>query len=208
MSTSINTIVLDLGGVLVDWSPLYVYDDSYFADPVDREFFFNHICTSDWNEQQDAGYPLQKATEEKLAEFPQPKWEQPIRDFYGRWIEMLKGPLPETVELFKTLKAKEQYRFYALTNWSGENFHIALERFDFLHWFDGRLVSGQVGTRKPFPEFYQLLFTRYQINPAQAIFIDDNLRNVKAGEQMGMKGIHFQSAAQLQASLQELGVPQ
>jgi len=206
LSTSIDTIVWDLGGVLVDWSPLYVYDDSYFADPADRDFFFKHICTSDWNEQQDAGYPLQKATEEKLAEFPQPKWEQPIRDFYGRWIEMLKGPLPETVELFKTLKAKEQYRFYALTNWSGENFHIALQRFDFLHWFDGRLVSGQVGTRKPFPEFYQLLFTRYQINPARSIFIDDNLRNVKAGEQMGMNSIHFQSAAQLHVSLQELGV--
>ncbi|NBY24978.1 MAG: HAD family phosphatase [Chitinophagaceae bacterium] len=206
MSTSIDTIVWDLGGVLVDWSPLYVYDDSYFADPADRDFFFKHICTSDWNEQQDAGYPLQKATEEKLAEFPQPKWEQPIRDFYGRWIEMLKGPLPETVELFKTLKAKEQYRFYALTNWSGENFHIALQRFDFLHWFDGRLVSGQEGTRKPFPEFYQLLFTRYQINPARSIFIDDNLRNVKAGEQMGMNSIHFQSAAQLHVSLQELGV--
>jgi 2-haloacid dehalogenase len=206
LSTSIDTIVWDLGGVLVDWSPLYVYDDSYFADPADRDFFFKHICTSDWNEQQDAGYPLQKATDEKLAEFPQPKWEQPIRDFYGRWIEMLKGPLPETVELFKTLKAKEQYRFYALTNWSNENFHIALQRFDFLHWFDGRLVSGQEGTRKPFPEFYQLLFTRYQINPARSIFIDDNLRNVKAGEQMGMNSIHFQSAAQLQASLQELGV--
>lgn len=206
MNSSIDTIVWDLGGVLVDWSPLYVYDDSYFADPADREFFFKHICTSDWNEQQDAGYSLQKATEEKLAEFPQPKWEQPIRDFYGRWVEMLKGPIPETVALFKALKAKDRFQFYALTNWSGENFHIALQRFDFLHWFDGRLVSGQEGTRKPFPEFYQLLITRYQINPVRAIFIDDNLRNVKAGEQMGMKSIHFKSAAQLHADLHQLGI--
>ena len=206
MNSSIDTIVCDLGGVLVDWSPLYVYDDSYFADPADREFFFKHICTSDWNEQQDAGYSLQKATEEKLAEFPQPKWEQPIRDFYGRWVEMLKGPIPETVALFKALKAKDRFQFYALTNWSGENFHIALQRFDFLHWFDGRLVSGQEGTRKPFPEFYQLLITRYQINPVRAIFIDDNLRNVKAGEQMGMKSIHFKSAAQLHADLHQLGI--
>lgn len=206
MSQSINTIVWDLGGVLVDWSPLYVYDEHYFKDLSERDYFFNHICTSDWNEQQDAGYSLQKATEEKLIEFPAAKWAQPIRDFYGRWIEMLKGPLPETVSLFKALKAKEQYRFYALTNWSGENFHIALDRFDFLHWFDGRLVSGQEGTRKPFPEFYQLLFSRFQIDPARALFIDDNLRNVKAGEQLGMKGIHFQSAAQLQVSLQELGI--
>jgi 2-haloacid dehalogenase len=206
LNSSIDTIVWDLGGVLVDWSPLYVYDDSYFADPADREFFFKHICTSDWNEQQDAGYSLQKATEEKLAEFPQPKWEQPIRDFYGRWVEMLKGPIPETVALFKALKAKDRFQFYALTNWSGENFHIALQRFDFLHWFDGRLVSGQEGTRKPFPEFYQLLITRYQINPVRAIFIDDNLRNVKAGEQMGMKSIHFKSAAQLHADLHQLGI--
>ena len=51
-------------------------------------YFFSHICTSDWNEQQDAGYSLQKATEEKLAAFPDPKWQQPIRDFYGRWIEI------------------------------------------------------------------------------------------------------------------------
>ena len=206
MSQPINTIVWDLGGVLVDWSPLYVYDAHYFKDSSERDYFFNCICTQDWNEQQDAGYSLQKATEEKLAEFPEAKWAQPIRDFYGRWTEMLKGPLPETVSLFKTLKAKEQYRFYALTNWSGENFHIALERFDFLHWFDGRLVSGQEGTRKPFPEFYQLLFSRFQIDPARALFIDDNLRNVKAGEQLGMKGIHFQSASQLQVSLQELGI--
>ena len=206
MNSSFDTIVWDLGGVLVDWSPLYVYNDSYFSDPADREFFFKHICTSDWNEQQDAGYSLQKATEEKLAEFPQPKWEQPIRDFYGRWVEMLKGPIPETVALFKALKAKDRFQFYALTNWSGENFHIALQRFDFLHWFDGRLVSGLEGTRKPFPEFYQLLITRYQINPLRAIFIDDNLRNVKAGEQMGMKSVHFQSAAQLQADLHQLGI--
>jgi len=197
----IDTLIWDLGGVLVDWSPLYVYDDDYFSDAAERDYFFQHICTADWNERQDAGYSLQQATEEKIKEFPDLRWRQPILDFYGRWQEMLRGPIPEAVTLFDQLRSQNQYRFYALTNWSAETFPIALHRFDFLHWFDGRLVSGEEGTRKPFPAFYQLLFDRYRIDPSRALFIDDNLRNVKAGEAMGLSGIHFTSAAALQLEL-------
>ena len=206
MSRSVDTIIWDLGGVLVDWSPLYVYDEHYFPSLEEREYFFQHICTNDWNERQDAGYSLEKATAEKLAEFPDPHWEKPIRDFYGRWTTMLKGPLPDSVALFQELRSLQRFRFYALTNWSAENFPIALSRFDFLHWFDGRLVSGEEGMRKPFPEFFQLLFDRFQIDPAGAVFIDDNLRNVKAGEAMGLRGIHFQSSVLLREELGRLGV--
>lgn len=203
---AIDTIIWDLGGVLVDWSPLYVYDDAYFSDLADRDYFFEHICTGDWNERQDAGYSLQLATEEKLREFPDLRWRQPILDFYGRWTEMLRGPLTDTVTLFDQLRAQNRYRFYALTNWSAENFPIALLRFDFLHWFNGRLVSGEEGTRKPFPEFYQLLFDRYQIDPARSLFIDDNLRNIKAAEAVGLAGIHFTSAAALRNELISLNL--
>lgn len=206
MSQTIDTIIWDLGGVLVDWSPLYVYDDLYFSDPADRDYFFDSICTADWNERQDAGFPLQLATDEKLKEFPDPRWERPIRDFYGRWTDMLKGPIPETVALFERLHALQRYRFYALTNWSAETFPIALERFDFLHRFTGRLVSGEEGTRKPFPEFYQLLFDRYRLDPRQAVFIDDNLRNVNAGRALGLTSIHFETAAGLQQELLRLGI--
>ena len=70
---------------------------------------------------------------------------------------MLGGPIEETVQLFKALKESGQYKLYALTNWSAELFPVALKRYDFLHWFDGRLVSGEEKLRKPFPEFFQLL---------------------------------------------------
>ena len=197
----IDTIIWDLGGVLVDWSPLYVYDDNYFPNPADREYFLEYICHSDWNERQDAGYSLQLATEEKLREFPDPHWRQPILDFYGRWTDMLRGPLPETVAVFDQLRSQDRYRFYALTNWSAENFPVALQRFEFLQWFNGRLVSGEEGTRKPFPEFYQLLFDRYQIDPGRALFIDDNRRNILAAEAVGLAGIHFTSAPALRDEL-------
>lgn len=195
----INTIIFDLGGVLIDWNPLYVFHDNYFDSVEKRNYFFKHICTSDWNENQDAGYPIAKATEERVALFPE--WEKPIRDFYGRWTDMLGGPIQETVDIFRQLKQKPDLKFYALTNWSAETFPIALERFGFLQWFDGRVVSGEEGMRKPFPEFYQLLLTRYEVKPEVALLIDDNLRNIKAAEAIGIKGIHYLSPGQLKNEL-------
>lgn len=195
----INTFIFDLGGVLVDWNPLYVFHDEYFDSTEKRNYFFEHICTSDWNENQDAGYPIAKATEERVALFPE--WEKPIRDFYGRWTDMLGGPIEETVEIFRQLKQNPDLKFYALTNWSAETFPIALERFDFLQWFDGRVVSGEEKMRKPFPEFYNLLLNRYDVKPVEALLVDDNLRNVKAAETIGIKGIHYLDPGQFKNEL-------
>ena len=196
----INTIIFDLGGVLIDWDPEYVFNETYFDSIEKRDYFLNHICTSDWNEQQDAGYPIAIAAEEKVAAFPD--WEKDIRAYYDRWPEMLKGPIHETVEIFRKLKQNSNLKFYALTNWSAETFPIALERFDFLHWFDGRVVSGEEKMRKPFPEFYQLLLNRYAVKPGEALFIDDSLRNVKAARELGISSIHYHSSEQLRSNLQ------
>ena len=195
----INTIIFDLGGVLIDWNPRYVFDDNYFDTAEKREYFFNNICTNDWNEEQDAGRSIVEATQILVQQFPD--WEQPIRDYYGRWTDMLKASIPETVELFRELKKSERYKIYALTNWQAGLFDIALVRYNFLHWFDGRVVSGEEKTRKPFPEFYQSLLNRYNVNPAEALFIDDNLRNVKAAETLGITSIHFQSPSQLKEEI-------
>ena len=157
------------------------------------------MATHDWNENQDAGYPIAKATEELVAQHPE--WEKEIKAYYGRWEEMLGGPIHETVKIFKQLKQIPGLRTYALTNWSAETFHIALQRYDFLHWFDGRLVSGEEKTRKPFHDFYQKLLNKFSIDPSQTVFIDDNLRNIKAAEELGIKGIHFHNPGQLRNEL-------
>jgi 2-haloacid dehalogenase len=196
---NINTIIFDLGGVLIDWNPRYVFDDNYFDTAEKRDYFFNNICTNDWNEEQDAGRSIVEATQVLVQQFPD--WEQPIRDYYGRWTDMLKASIPETVELFRELKKSERYKIYALTNWQAGLFDIALVRYNFLHWFDGRVVSGEEKTRKPFPEFYQRLLDRYNVKPAEALFIDDNIRNVKAEETLGITSIHFQSPSQLKEEI-------
>lgn len=204
MNKPINTIIFDLGGVLIDWNPKYVFDESYFETLEKRDYFFNNICTNDWNEEQDAGRSIVEATQELIQKFPE--WETAIRDFYGRWTDMLGGPIEGTVEIFRELKESGKYKTYALTNWQAGLFDIALVRYDFLHWFDGRVVSGEEKIRKPFPLFYQRLLDRYMVNPSEALFIDDNLRNVKAAEAMGIRSIHFQNPGQLYLELKEIGL--
>ena len=199
----INAIIFDLGGVLIDWNPAYVFD-KLLDDEEKKKHFFENICTSDWNEKQDAGRPLKEATEELVSKHPE--WKEYIEAYYGKWEEMLGGPIQETVEIFKQLKESREYKIYALTNWSAELFPIALERYHFLHWFDGRVVSGEEKMRKPFPEFYQLILNRFQLKPEQTLFIDDNLRNIKAAEEIGLKTIVFESPQQLRKELVLLGI--
>jgi 2-haloacid dehalogenase len=201
----INTIVFDLGGVLVDWNPEYVYR-SLIPDPERRRYFFEHICTHDWNIEQDAGRDLNEATQLLVAQFPD--WETEIRAYYGRWPEMLGEPIYGTLELLRKAIAHPDYRVYALTNWAAETWEIVLqiERFAFLHWFEGVVVSGQEKTRKPFADIYQILLRRYDITPNDAVFIDDNAANVAAARQQGMKGILFQDPAQLSDELSALGI--
>jgi len=195
----INTIIFDLGAVLVDWNPHYLYRN-LFADEQEMKDFLANITTPDWNEEQDAGRPLQEGTELLVQQYPH--HEANIRAFYGRWEEMLGDAIEGTVELFKQLKDNGKYKIYALTNWSAETFPIALERYDFLNWFDGIVVSGTEKMRKPNPAFYQLLLDRYNTKAEEALFIDDNLRNVLAAQKMGIKSIHFSSAEQLKKELE------
>lgn len=188
----IDTIIFDLGGVLIDWNPEYVYLDVFNGDREKMKWFFDNICTHDWNENQDAGYSLAKATEERVALFPE--HEELIRMYYGRWVDMLGEAISDTVEILDQLISKKQHKIVALTNWSHETFPIALERFEFLHWFEGIVVSGEEKTRKPFKEIYETTLNRFNIKADQSIFIDDNLRNIEAANTLGINGVHFKSS--------------
>ena len=202
-NTNINTLVFDLGGVLVDWNPEYLYN-KIIPDEKERRWFLSTICTGDWNEEQDAGRSLQEGTEHLVQRYPE--HETAIRAYYGRWKEMLGGPIQETVEIFRELKFHTSLKLYALTNWSAETFPVALELYDFLHWFDGRLVSGEEKIRKPFPEIYRLLIDRFGIDPTKAIYVDDNIRNVLPARELGFYGIHFRTPELFREELKGLGV--
>ena len=96
-----KTIIFDLGGVLVDWNPRYMYRQ-IFSDEAEMERFLAEVTTGHWNEQQDAGRTLAEATELLVAEHPH--YESEIRAFYGRWTEMLNGAIEDTVAILDEIR--------------------------------------------------------------------------------------------------------
>lgn len=194
----VDTIIFDLGGVLIDWNPRYLYR-KIFKTEEEITWFLDNICTSEWNDQQDAGRSFAEATLELITKHPE--WESPIRAWYDRWEETISGPIHDTVEILRHLKEQKSHRLYALTNWSAESFPIAQRKFDFLRWFEGIVVSGVEKSRKPFPEFYRILFDRYDIDPGRALFIDDNLKNIEGARTLGLNVIHFKDAKHLRDEL-------
>lgn len=203
MNPTIDTVVFDLGNVLIRWNPRNLYH-KLFDNEQDMETFLSEVCNTDWNEQQDAGRPWQEATDEAIARHP--NQEALIRAYRERWEEMLGGALEETVLILEELH-DNGVRLLALTNWSAETFPIALERFDFLQKFAGILVSGQEGIIKPAPEIFQLLKSRYQFEGHHAVFIDDHAPNITGARREGFNALQFTTAQQLRTDLIALGLP-
>lgn len=201
--TVVDTVVFDLGGVLVDWDPRYLYR-SLFDDEAAMERFLAEVCTPEWNLAQDAGRPWAEAVAMLSAQHP--RHAEHIAAYRTRWLDTLRGPIQPTVDLLGELR-EQGVRLYALTNWSQETFPLARERFDFLGWFEGIVVSGEEQLIKPDPEIFRRLIQRYAIEPAHTLYIDDSLRNVAAAEALGMHGWHFQSADALRAHMRALGLP-
>ena len=203
MKNKIETIIFDLGGVLIDWNPRYLYRQ-LFQDEKEMEYFLANVCTMEWNMEQDAGRTWADAIALLTPHFPH--YQSQIEAYWSRWPEMLNGEISGTVQILESLFQANQHRLYALTNWSAETFPFAQAQFAFLQHFKGILVSGEEKLKKPDLAIYHLLLNRYHINPATAIFIDDSKANVAAAKQVGIRAIHFQRPEQLKADLIALGI--
>src|SRR5215510_7749284 len=111
MKDSIDTIIFDLGGVLIDWNPRYLYRKIFKTDE-EIDWFMTNICTSEWNDQQDAGRSFAEATEELVLKHPE--HEVPIRAWYGRFPETISGAILPTVDVLSKIRTKKAHRLYAL----------------------------------------------------------------------------------------------
>jgi len=197
-----DTVVFDLGGVLLDWDPRHLYRTLFRGDHAAMEQFLSEVCTPAWNAQQDAGRPWAEAIAVLQQQYPDRA--ELIHAYRLRWSEMVAGEIPGTVAILRALHSAGT-PLYALTNWSQETFPIAAQRFDFLTLFRGIVVSGSERLMKPDPAIYRLLVERFALDPARCVYIDDNAANAAAACLLGMHAIHFTSPDALAAELRELG---
>jgi 2-haloacid dehalogenase len=196
----IDTVVFDLGGVLIDWDPRHLYRTIFTGADAEAEMerFLDEVCTPEWNLEQDRGRTLAEAT--ALLVEKHPDQAELIEAYYGRWDEMLGEPIEGTVQIARELRDRGT-RLVALSNWSAETFPRARHRLGFLDDFDGVLISGAVGLVKPDPAIFELVAKQHAVDPQRAVFIDDSPKNVAAAAEAGFDAIHFESPGQLRREL-------
>ncbi|MBX2812250.1 MAG: HAD family phosphatase [Myxococcales bacterium] len=199
---SVEAVVFDLGGVLIDWSPQYLYE-KLIPDAERRAFFLAEICSPEWNERLDRGVPFDKAI--RSLQKDHPEWHDEIAAYGARWPEMMGDAIAGTVKILEELTLKDAPLF-ALTNWSSETFEYPRKKFNFLDWFKGIVVSGDERLAKPEIEIFTRLLHRYQLEPTTTLFIDDQERNVQAARLAGMQAVTFISPDHLRSYLIERGL--
>jgi len=198
-----SIVVFDLGGVLLDWNPRHLYRKLFAGDEAAMEHFLATVCTHEWNRCQDAGRSFAEGARLLKAEHPD---KTDLIDAYRcRFDEMIAGPIAGSVEILAELRDRG-IPLYGLTNWSAETYPPARERYAFLSWFRGILVSGEVGVLKPDPRIFELLIERFGIASEAAVYIDDVEANVVAARPFGIYAIHFTTPAALRQELLGLGL--
>jgi 2-haloacid dehalogenase len=198
-----DTVLFDLGAVLIDWNPRYLYRPLFNGDDKAMEHFLTEIAPSWWNLEIDAGKTFDQAVAERVSVHPD--HAEMIAMWRDGWEKMLRDEIAGSVEILAELRGKG-HRLHALTNWSAETFPIARRRFGFLQWFEDIVVSGEVGLAKPDPRIFALTIERCRLDPRRTVFIDDSVRNVEAGRNAGMHALQFRDPHLLRLDLTRLGL--
>lgn len=198
-----HTVLFDLGGVLIDWNPRYLYRPLFGENEAAMEDFLARVCPPEWNHQLDEGKPFAQAVAERQRLFPEHAGL--IALWHEGWPQMLREEIGETVALLRELRERGT-RLFALTNWSAETFPIARARFPFLGWFEDIVVSGEVGMAKPDPRIFALTIRRTGLDPAATLFTDDSSSNVEAARASGLHAELFRDPAGLRATLRAVGL--
>jgi 2-haloacid dehalogenase len=197
-----HAVVFDLGGVLLDWDPRHLYR-KLFDDEEAMERFLSEVCTLEWHAVHDRGVPAERSCAALAAAHPERA--ELIWAWARRSEEMINGPIQGTVDLLRSLKAAG-VPCYALTNMERETYPIRRDRFPFLRWFDGTVVSGFEGVAKPDVRIFELLLDRFGLTSSQTVMIDDSRANVEAARSIGMRAVEFHSPEQLRRWLEGAGL--
>ena len=198
----ISTVVFDVGGVLIDWNPRYLYR-TLISEASEMERFLAEVCTPEWHAQHDLGASYEDTIPALVDAHPE--WADEVRAWSERFVEMYGGIFEGTVAILRDLH-QMRVPLFASTNWGAQSWAMIKARYDFLGWFDGALVSGEVGIAKPDPAFFDLLVETFALDPEVTLYIEDNLTNLRAAAHRGFVTHPFVSPLALAEDLSRLGL--
>lgn len=199
----ITAVVFDLGGVLIDWNPRHLYRQ-LIDDQDEVERFLDQICSRDWHLAHDLGADTEQSCRELAQRHP--GYAGLIMAWSARSEEMIAGVLDETVEVLSELRAAG-VRCYALSNMEPDKYALRRARYPFFELLDGCVISGHEGVAKPDRKIYEVLLSRYELDPAATVFVDDLPVNVEAARELGVVALNFTTSTQLRRELRALKLP-
>ena len=203
MSHTIKAILFDFGNVLLEWNPRYIYRRYFPDDEAAMEKFLQEVDFMEWNAQQDKGRTFAEGVAALSEQFPH--YSNLIQAYHDNWKESIGGSLTGTVELLQRLK-DAGYKVYGLSNWSAETFPLVREKYEFFGLLDDIVLSGEVKSVKPEPEFFEIALRRIGLPARECLFIDDAPANIAQARKMGFVTVLFQSPEQLETELHRLNL--
>jgi putative hydrolase of the HAD superfamily len=193
----IKNIVFDLGNVLLDFDPDSYLEYFAYNEKIKSRLKAEIFETEEWL-QLDRG----TITESEAVEIWQqrnPDLKTEIADIMSNWEKILTIK-EDSLEILKSLAA-ENYNLYILSNFHQKAFKYVSGKYNFFNYFDGRVISADIGLIKPSSEIYDYLLDKFNLKAAETIFIDDSRENIKAALKKGLRVIHFTDAGSLQEEL-------
>ena len=198
-----RAVVFDVGNVLYDWNPKFLYERLTPPGPA-LDAFLRDVATKEWHFQHDAGRPFAETSAELSAAHPD--HADLIAQWGPRFTEQLGDMLPGMRDLVLELDTAG-VPLYAITNFSGEFWPpFRAREADLFDRFRGIVVSGDELLTKPDPAIYRLALDRFALRAAECVFVDDRTDNVAGAQNVGMEAALFTDAATLRGDFERLGV--
>ena len=199
MKTATKAVLWDLGNVLLDWSPANLYRKIFDTEDAVQDFL-GRICTMEWHAEHDRGVSMAQNRIALIAKYPQ--HETAIRIWETRFLEMVTGTVPGTVEAMNALAGRDIPQ-YALTNLPAEWLGPVCDNFPAMRHMRDIIVSAHEGCIKPDRRIYEITADRLPHLPGEVIFFDDRPTNVEAARDFGFDSEVFTGEADLVSALKD-----
>lgn len=188
----IKVVIFDIGNVLAYFCWQEVFERYLSKEELtllSEEIIPNRI---EWYQMDQGLLTISDVAKSITKEFP--NLEATLQEAICKVFQEI-SPFSYAEKWVQNIKSRG-YRVYILSNYGEEAFALSKERYTFLQHVDGQIISSEVKLMKPDHRIYQTLFERFGFNPEEAVFIDDNVDNIQAAKELGVKTVHFQSYEQ------------